>query len=585
MAWNDRTRRVSDGQPVDAGSVNGPVGDVDNNTRYLKDRLDASALGEAVYRFGVTVEAAALPGMAVYYNEQTQQYERALAATTTDSATGQLIAAPSAAVWGVVAYKENATLADLVVGGNVALAPYTPDNEVVAGRYYLSAAQPGYLVPYAPPLSIPVALADGVGKLLIMPQQTDFLEAHRHYRFELQCVPAGDHTPPGIGDPHTITNPDPTIEGWLPASSFSNAPADAKFGYNIAASPLANVWPPVPLANATIDWDKAASDDVYGTMVPQGDRDALVVIDNNGIWWMSNCYYDVPFPPTYDSSDPGLTSIQPEGCPRTPYMHMTLWYTRMSFQTSGTVVTSLHAASGSGLVITCTTNNEEAATGDLKIDFDLDILQGADDVTGHIVMKDLDGNTFLSGPVVEGLLAGANVTLSSTAQVGNLHQGIVTVSANNTVTGNELAVELVRLSGVEESNLQDVLGLSFIDNRAASYRGRVRIPATLPASSALRLRFRILGRVAGTLPNLGLTTRIVPRPANGLAAPANLPTSDTALGLVSNGTLAQANQYLEALSSPVTVNPGDLLLFTLSRTAVDAYAGDVIVLDQVGVLG
>jgi hypothetical protein len=65
----------------------------------------------------------------------------------------------------------------------------------------------------------------------------------------------------------------------------------------------------------------------------------------------------------------------------------------------------------------------------------------------------------------------------------------------------------------------------------------------------------------------------------------NLPTSDTTGTLVTSATISSADQYIEALSGGITVNPGDEVLFTVSRTSSDSYAGDLQVLDQVGVLG
>lgn len=581
--YHDLTRRVQDGQPVDAGSVNSPLSDLDDNIRYLRELLDALNVGSAIYARNVTVEEGALVGMPVYYNATTQRYERALAATVTDNTTGELLTAPSASVWGIVCIKTNTTLADLVIGGLAEIDLTNSTGGNAAGRYYLSASTPGHMSLQQPPVTVPVVLANGQGQVLVLPQQLELLESHKHYKFSLKCLPAGTHVPPSVGERHTITSPNTAIEGWLPASSFTNAPEGAVFGYNLAASPLLRVWPPVPLQSVYLEWDKVASWDVLGTGVPLG-PEGLALLDANGIWWMSDCYYDVPWPPTLDTTDPDNTSFTPNECPRDAQMRLTLYFTRMVFQTAGSAVTSLNVAAGSGLSLTCVETGDPADTGNLLLNLDLGFSQGADTADGHLVFKELVGNVFQRGPVVEALVAGTNISLTSTAPDGSNHQGIVTISANNTVTGNELPVELVRLSGVEESNYQDVMGLSFVASRIASYRGRIRIPASLVGSTSCRLRLRILGRASGTLPNLTLTTRILTRPTAVLTNQVSLPTSDSSLGLTTNATVT-ANSYVEALSSPLTVHAGDVVLFTLSRATVDAYAGDVQVIDQVGVLG
>jgi hypothetical protein len=43
----------------------------------------------------------------------------------------------------------------------------------------------------------------------------------------------------------------------------------------------------------------------------------LVVLDANGIWWLSDCHNDAPWPATYDSavSEPPLSEGYAE-CPR-----------------------------------------------------------------------------------------------------------------------------------------------------------------------------------------------------------------------------------------------------------------------------
>jgi len=579
---------IANGEPVSAGVTNRPLSELDGNVRYLRDLLALFEAGTAIYARGVTVETDALVGMAVWFNPNMLQFERALATVETDPNTGVLLTGRQAQVWGVVSSKENSTKADLLLSGYAVLSlTQAIDGDLAAGRYYLSGSDPGKLVLAQPPVSVPILLADGQGKVVVQLRPSEVLEDHKHYRYALRCVPAGGHSPPAPGDRHEVTAADITIEGWLPANdpSFEGlAPPGAAFGYNLPASPLNNVWPPVPLSGATVEWNKGLDSDIGGTSVLQGPQ-GLLILDTNGIWWMSDCYGDVPWPIHYDTGDPPNSLSSLDECPRELYMELVLWFTRLTFQTSNTVVTSLRAAEGSHLSVLCLETSQPATTGNLVLNLNLDLVEGAADSPGYLVFKTLDGNTFLRGPVVEGLIAGSdNVTLSATAGSGSLKQGAITLSVDTDASGKELPIQLVRLDGVTEERYQDVLALGFPAARNSSYRGRLRIPSQLPGPMVMRLRLWLMGRAAGSLPALTLTYRLIPRPAAGLTTPLILPISDTTLAIATVVTLPMANEYVEVLSDPFTVAPGDVVLFTLGRSSGDAYVAEVHVLDQVGVL-
>jgi hypothetical protein len=101
--------------------------------------------------------------------------------------------------------------------------------------------------------------------------------------------------------------------------------------------------------------------------------------------------------------------------------------------------------------------------------------------------------------------------------------------------------------------------------RAVSLTGRIDVPGDLDLTDpTFQLRLRLLGRVAGVLPDLTLTIRRVPRPADGLDTPLDLPdeTDDVAVDIVTTATLASADQYVEALSDAVSVAAGDILFYT-----------------------
>lgn len=597
-------RLIGEKAPVRAGEVNRPLRQVDQNTKYIWEVLQAAAIGSTVYSRRVTVEEEAKVGMAVYLNPATQRFERGLALAEADEATGVVATAASAQVWGVVAHKHQADLADILLFGvdDIDISQATTDGDPAAGVYYLSGAVQGKLTRQKPPVSVAVLRRTPDGKVFVMPQFVDFLDRHSHYQFKLACRPAGTTSPPTEGGLHAVTGGNSLLAGWLPADHpvfEGKAPPGAVFGYNLEAHQgLKSVWPPVPVSNAKLEWNKALSADVGFTGVPLG-TGGLAVLNRDGIWWMSNCYGDVPWPLSFDStvSSSYSDSVGAE-CPRHNEMELVLYFTKVNFATDSAVVLSLHSGDARLKVRCYGDPSREANTGHLEVDLDLNLVV-KDDVAGYLALKTFDADTseFGRGPVVEGLYAlSGNVNLSGTVSgtrtvdsvARTVHQGLVAVSVDPADT-KELDVQLVRLDGAEEAyyGTPPVMYLEFVDGDEREYRGKVHVPFDLAiASPRMKLRFEILGRAAGTLPQLEFTGRIVPRPPDGLATPLDLPddTTEFAITCDTTGVLTDTNQYVEAESESFAVAAGDTVYFTVRRSASDGYAAAVGVLRQAGVV-
>lgn len=592
MAFEQFLRLIRNGEPVTAGVANRGPEQIDRNVRYLWDVLQAANIGSTVYARKVTVEADALKGMPVYYNATAQRFERALARVSSDATTGVVETAASSHVFGLVSFKHNATLADVLLFGyaeldlSAALA-----DAVQSGVYYLSGTTAGRLVRQRPPVSVPVCRAAGT-RVFVNPALVDFLDRHTHYRFRLSCLPAGVHTPPEAGDRHVITDPDDTLPGWLPADHASfdgKAPSGAKFGYNFAShSALDNAWPPLPVTQSYLEWNKGLDGDVGFTGVPAD----LCIVNADGIWWMSDCYGDVPWPAFWDTTPEtgtSLTEVLGE-CPRDLYMDMVLWFTKVNFATENTVVTSLRSLDAR-LIVKCL-NGDDGAAGDLTIDLDLSLLVAADPVRGSMVLKELDGDTFKKGRVQEGLYALTdNVTLTSNVPTikrvvddpasENVYQGLVGISVAPQST-LELPVLLTRLDGASEEFYQDVMYLGLPAGEATGFRSKLQVPTTfgLP-SPKLKLRLTLLGRSAGSLPDLTVTARRVPR----ATTPAALPLTGSEFSVtISTVATVTANQYVEFTSDEFVVAAGDAVFFWVQRSDSDGYAGEVGVIQQMGVL-
>tara|TARA_R110000851_G_scaffold52690_14_gene125442 strand:+ start:10517 stop:12334 length:1818 start_codon:yes stop_codon:yes gene_type:complete len=593
---------IKEGEPVSPGTPNRPLQQLDQNINYLWELIQAAELGSTVYARSQTVISTLKVGQPVYLNTATAQFEPAFAATDTDSATGYLVVPDQAQVWGIVAEKHNATLADILLFGYADIdiseaIGQLPGSSVAAGTWYLSGASAGQLTLQQPPVTIPVCKTDLNGGVFVNPSFVDFLENHRHYVFDLEMLPAGTVTPPPVGGTHVITAADSNDVGWLPADDAifgGNAPAGAKFGYNLSQNDsLDGVYPPVPLQSASIlmqrpsVWDTALERKWYGEQLMED----LVIIDRNGVWWMSDCYDAVPWPTDLDTSS-SVSESYGVCDPGGKEYSLKLYYTRVGFATDNTVVRSIKSLD-ERLVITCADKTDPATTGDLDIDLDLTLMIGEQDVAGYIVFKGFDAatNTFSLGPVAEGVYAtSSNVQLTSPDQTtdgsGNtVYHGPIGLGVL-TQTTQELSSQLVRLDGVTEENFP-VLYLGMPDDVAASYVVKFEVPSDAPASSTFTFRPRILGRAAGTLPQLTASYYKAGRPVDGLNTPLDITQSYVALTMVTVATLTGANQAVEASSDSFSVDPGDTVYVQLERTpedVSDAYAGELGIMQQAGIL-
>lgn len=582
--WVQQVRQQGD------GAASRTDRDLTNRTSYLKQRLDAVELGQAVFARDVTLDPDLLVGQPAYWDEAAQRFAPAVAGVETDPDTGALVGTAASDCLGVVYAKELPDKGTLLLAGYAELdLANSAGADAPAGRYYLSASEPGKLVRQRPPVTVAVLYCDGAGRVVVQPAVRDFVEDHVHFSFELVCRPAGHADHPEPGARHAIKSPDVTARGWLPAALFGGrAPTRAAFGYNLAAHPeLQRVWPPVPVAAAAVVWDKGA-DRAGGTVVPLG-ADGLVVLDRFGIWWMSDCPGDVPWPAATATSlssypaEPEASSDAPPECGRFERMRLTLSFARMTFATSRSVVTSLSPAADSPIrLVDCDGN--AASTGDLFARFETDFTVTDNDTDGSLAVKEFDGSRFKRGYVVQGVLSGNdNLTVTGTRTkeiAGKTYaQGLLELSVNLDPAARDLPAQLVRLGDVKDRYYRDVMYLGMPPDQASEVRLKLKVPgAGLPASPRVKLRVQLLGRSAGTLPALTLTHRIVPRPDGATA----LPTADAALTFTTGQAVA-ADEYVEVEGEAVAVAAGDTLLYTLAR-ADDAYSGEVGLLDVVGVL-
>lgn len=639
--WSYKIPHVTPGEPVQAGVVSRPDRALAERTDYLKDRLDAAEVGKAIFDLDATVSSDVLPGHAVYWNATEKRYEPAIVVVENDIPSQTLVVRPSSDCVGLCYKKSAENKADIVLRGLVSFKNLTNSiGETVApGKYYLSAVTPGKLARQKPPITVAVCYVLGPRdncsdelRVIVCPQVRDSLDEHTHFRFDLITRPAGTLSVTTVeGEERVSINGNVNLAGWLPAShpTFSGkAPNGAKFGYNIKKHPaLSRVWPPIPIQSVALLWDKGENR-VGATEIPLGSTGAAIV-DVNGIWWMSDCREDVPWPEDYNAT------IAADQCPREEKMRVILVFLRLLLGNNRRVVTSLDKDVVSPVQIT-NCDGVVAQTGDLKLDLDLQEIDCAplpdDDTTGitthggkvftAIAAADEETNPnknrFQKSWVTEGVVVtGGRLAVNSThsrpitdeekvyhnflLQNGNpdpdiivAHQGLIKLGLTDTNADREIAPQIIRLNDAVERIYLDIPYLGFPQGQDSSIRLRLNVPYVNVDSGALRLNIRVhLFTRAGstsTVGNVGLLAmsyRVLSAPS--ATSEVALPDTDVTTGpggvpLFPTGLQAKRDSVIRRDSLSIVVSAGDTVLVTFDRPASDATLGEVGILRVSGIL-
>jgi len=611
--------RVSHVQPnsaVSAGNTSASTRDLEARTNYLKAVIDAIEAGQLLVRREQAVAVDVVEGDAVYWDDENKRFDRALAGVVENEEVNSLLPTASSDCLGICVTKESSTAGTIGLVGMVQVSndvlESMIDGTTAPGRYYLSSANPGKLVSQRPPVSVAVLYVLGPADdcetaswVYINPQMRDFLEDHIHYEFDLTAEPAGTHTPPSAGNPHTITSADSAQMGWLPADDASfngNAPEGAMFGYNMAAhTALNNVWPPVPISAAIIEMHQPSLTEIERFEGLERVPSDYITIDKFGIWWMTNCYNQVPWSTTNDTTSS-------ESCPLEPPVRVVLSFLKMTFATDKSVVTSLQPAAGAPLrFVDC--EGADATTGDLYASLDTDAMVQDENERGGNVFKSLDDNTlsFNRGWVAEGLIAGSdavqltgsNQELTDPEEVESesnpmIHRGLITVDVVTDPTERELLPHITKLNDTLERELGGMTYLAFPPGRDSSLIMEFRVPpAGLPTNPQMKIRTQVFGRATGPFSGILMVYARVARPTAG--TPTSVPPSTTSLtyDIVTptddydgGGTDLPADNAIEVESSEFAVSAGDTVFITMTREdfAVPEYNNDIGLLRPSGVI-
>jgi len=599
-AWKQLINLILNGENVEASVTNRPTSGLAQRTQYLYDRLQAMAAGEALFAHDVPIEEDAEIGDAVYYDDVTQTYRRALAAVELDTEFGWYAPTKSSYAVGLVYSKADVGIGSICTAGTLRSFDLTNVIEVGsptdAGPLFLSMQTPGKLTNQKPPVGIYILYNRGDGTIHITPLPKDMLEDHIHHKNALVAAPAGyaDCVIYGSGEVHQVVNPDSSVLGWLPADdpSFNGlAPAGAKFGYNLAEDEaLLKVWPPQPLDSCHIEVNRGNG---YQGLLLNGNHPD-VIIDAHGIWWMQDCYGAAPWAPDYpceSSSSPSesSSSYDPYYC-QTPLeyrpgaldptrMSIILWFTKMVFKTDASVVTSLAPDGDNSPVTILDCDGNPATAGRLFAGLDLSKLEIEEPVVGYDVVKAFGENNVQRGPAVTGLKPGTGAAIVGVGTEGEdwslvdgLYRGDLEVGLEDNLNDpRDYVPNLVGMNNVREEydNVSGFFYMHFPVNRPSSIRYRVEIPRSGMPTDPIRayLWFWFVGRSSGAVPTLTASYRRYPL---ATATPASLPTTDTNIvgGGWNPGLVLAASKYAYAGTPWFNVAVGDTVFYTIGWDGV-----------------
>jgi len=538
-------RLIVNGDPVAATIVNSPLMSLGQRTQSLKEAIDNALIGSAtVLREQPLAGDFVKVGMAVY-QDANGVFQPGI--VDFDYVGGNATSLKdSAYVWGILFKKNTPTSGDIVTNGVLLVSAYSlgliVDGGVArAGPLFLTArnGSEGKLTYQKPAVGIAVGFAQGPDaednyRIVVNIGWDNPLEAHIHY---------------GTRVSNSSSNWQ-SAAAWAAANSRV-APTGSVWRYlHENDSGLATLWPPIPISAVAYDLNGTAADLVLSDQIR---------IDDDGIWWMtsSNSF--------------------------AAYRH-DFYFTRMSFKTNLNVVTALH--SNSAQLTVTNAAGVSSNVGSLYIDLDLSLGSTSSNVYGSAV-KEVDGTTVKVGPVVDGIRTDTPEYLTVTSDAtfvsgGNtFHKGLTKLTVQPPTAPREGLVEFVNLSNVDVENFNNTFYLAMKQSVVGEITSKLHLPVVgVPEDVDTTIELTILGRIVGTTPTLSIDYMVIPYQA-AAGTPSAIPTTFTSAGTVTGVAIATINSYYRtSFTIPVTMHPGDILYYRITRNGTAGYSGDIGIMAQ-----
>jgi len=485
-AWATVTQ-LTNGQPVNADTFNTPITELEKRDQFLYDRLvqlglpksslilsgiqlantDTPVIGDVVY---VSPEGVATRALAeLDPNDLFDTYEQA---PVLGILTGQDVVTIYGEISGsLVSYDCTGANPTRPTSGFKVYKDNVHAENPVPGVYYLSSRAAGCITqePNGPKILIGTFLD---GKAYLTPSSKDMATSHVHRSYTL-----------------STSESDGATEGWVEILD-PDSPYYHWYHYvMLAGSSLATFYPPMPAGACTLV--------VNGLEKLQGTD---FVIEADTIY--------VSFNPTTVSS-------------------IRFHFVRAVSGDTGPV-TSLKSPTGSPIVIKKCGTSEDSSVGDLEIDLNWEAPESdEDEVEGYVVYKKYADGKFRRGPVVERLVQGTGITLSSRATKDDYYLGTVTISASSLTSGE---FDTIALQNAKQETIGLFPYVKIPDYAAAvpsAFTAKFQAPVDLAnVTNGYHVRFYasifgIVGSESSGTYNLGFEYNILPN-LYGASANSNL---------------------------------------------------------------
>jgi hypothetical protein len=368
---------------------------------------------------------------------------------------------------------------------------------------------------------------------------------------------------------------DPLLPGWLPATSTyfpaASIPQGARYGYNFDVDPILHQLFPEGVVSAYVLHKNgiALSSDV-------------VKVDSNGIWWFDGLN-QLPWntATTYDIlPNPQVTytdfTVATAGRIVEP-AELTLCYAKL---VSGgvAVVTTLEVDPSSTALTITDPDGNPATSGPLVLRAGFDVQEGTSTEAGFLVVKDVTGFVMKRGPVVEKIVAGENILLTSTNANG---QGTVTVSVQGLDGKLEGVPDILAVDDVlvERDPNKAIFYSSMPPARNSSILAKVDVPSYLVAGATYTLYLDIVfvalhSAGATNMPTLGLSWTWIKTAPGSLNNAVNVADGYISPSLQISGVTQSPRAYFSKTTATITDLTSDgTVFFNLARASNDAYTG------------
>jgi len=598
-------KRIQHGEPVTPEVANRPIEDIVQWLSSLTSKVNGYTDTANNIIYNQPLDEDVHVGAPVYFNKSTGKYSRARASSRLEH--DRLVPDDCCYALGIVVRKSAPTVGDICLSGSVTIDFTEGDNQEAfqdystVGLRYLSGA-PGRVVTDYPVISIPVAFVtsvDSAGKadVVVNVCLDSILSGHRHLRLAMRAAPAGDWSP---GDT-TISVINTNIEGWLPVSVFGGGddveiPAGAKFWYNPAPGSVLREHLPVISPPALILFWSQYTNDSDPVPVVGEVHESLYEVNTDGIWWMNS---DIV--PWY-SVVPWVNSEPSEQIPDIP-QDMWAYYTRITYNTDDTVVTSLTPAVSSGLSVTNSKTGDSAIRGDLQIDLSLEgkeasrryrgplalkyVGSGYDQSTGPDEAGNIDEaggievkNGFFYGPVVESIEADSMsmdvVSLDCVTTADGRPTGRILLKAGDAWDKLPLPIQSMHLDQMRDAFIGGMGAISFIPNQKSGFSGNIYIPWFNKEKSSIRIKLTLMCGSSGQVSDTMFTGRYIVIPSEpcniAFPLPIGIPSlcdphgTEQDLRFSFDVLVPNPYMYFCVESEPIEVTPGSMVWFCWHKT-------------------